>query len=309
MNPTLNPLPGTGDMASARPSALLNRLTRLSKDNRYDVFTRFDWPDALPADQYWLPPELLSVHGTVWFDQLSEAGRMRLSQTETAILFSVFAKGEVDLLQAVLARIHKPGLDDCRDYFHHFIDEENKHMWFFSEFCRRYTNGLYPIKKLSFFSASLSAWEGFLGFARIMIFEEIGDYFNTNVMKDLRVPAILRTLHQVHHEDESRHLAMGQEVARRLFQAICAGLPEENLRAVWRYLEGYMQWSIENFYNPSAYADAGMEDAYGIRIALLASPARKERHGQILARVRDFLGKLFGESITGQEDFRSEGAY
>ena len=43
------------------------------------------------------------------------------------------ASGE--LLIEVMRRLHTPGYEIPTPYFHHFIGEENEHMWFFAEFC------------------------------------------------------------------------------------------------------------------------------------------------------------------------------
>ena len=38
---------------------------------------------------------------------------------------------------------------EITEYLHHFVDEENKHMVMFGEFCNRYIGKVYPEKKIS----------------------------------------------------------------------------------------------------------------------------------------------------------------
>jgi hypothetical protein len=47
--------------------------------------------------------------------------------------------------------------------------------------------------------------------------------------------------------------------------------------------------SVENFYNPSVYRDAGLADPYGVRMAAVASPVRIEKHEEILAKTVQFF--------------------
>src|SRR4051794_8158573 len=115
-------------------SSLVAKLAHRSRKNFYEVYGYFEWPAELPSDRYWLSPELLSVHGSELDAELTQPQRLRLSQLETVNLFSVFVHGESDLLRTVLAACVKSHFAEFFEYLSHFIDEENKHMWFFAEF-------------------------------------------------------------------------------------------------------------------------------------------------------------------------------
>ena len=265
------------------------RLVTLSRTRFYNPFSEFDWPEALPADQYWLSPELLTIGGTRYLGGLSEEQLVALSRWESINFYSLSMYGERDLSLVVLDHIHSAGHEDESEYFHHFLEEENKHMWFFSQFCLRYGGKLYPNKALKFLEFGERDIRSFVSFAKIMIFEEIGDYYNVRLRDDERLPPFVRSLNGFHHMDESRHLAMGRLVLARMHEGLRAGHPAERLADIERYLKAYMRSSLDLFYNPAVYRDAGLPDPYGMRRELCADAARRVVHRQVLKRVLGFF--------------------
>lgn len=280
---------------------LYQTLSERSRANAYDVYTRFAWPDRLPEDCYWMGPELLTVAGTEWADGIGEDALMRLSRLETINLFSIFTRGESELLQTVLQHCIREDLSDCFDYFSHFIDEENKHMWFFAEFCRRYRGKPYPVKMLKGVSGFAPEAELFLAFMRILVFEEMGDFLNVQVMKDARVPELLREIHRTHHQDESGHIAMGWSVGARLWARAARG-PDVGLKdRIRAYLDGYAAWSVQNLYNPQVYADAGFAEPYKLREKLLEHPARRKWQESVFRRMRNRLATVLEPAGQNEE--------
>lgn len=273
--------------------ALPARLARRSKENFYNVFGHFDWGAEIPADSWWMSPELLTVHGTEHAGRLGEPALMRLSKWETINIFSVFTVGESDLIQALMERVHHPWLKDCFEYLIHFIDEENKHMWFFSEFCSRYGGKVYPQKRIRGDASAPGHVEDFLAFMRIVVFEEFGDRYNVRVMNDPRVPEPIRRIHRVHHQDECGHLAIGREISIALFERLRRDVPEDSLEGVRRYLGKYMRWILENAYNPDVYGDAGIPGHYAFRNLLMRDPARVAADESFLARIRAKFEPVF----------------
>lgn len=280
---------------------LYRALSDRSRANAYDVYTRFAWPDELPGDRYWMGPELLTVAGTEWAERLGEAGLMRLSHLETLNLFSIFTRGESELLQTVLQNCVREDLSDCFEYFSHFIDEENKHMWFFAEFCRRFRGKPYPVRILKGVSGFGPETELFLAFMRILVFEEMGDFMNVQVMKDARVPDLIREIHRTHHQDESGHIAMGWNLGARLWER-AARESDEGLKVRIRaYLDGYAAWSVQNLYNPQVYADAGFAEPYKLRESLLEHPARKSWQDAVFRRMRNRLAVALEPASHNEE--------
>lgn len=278
----------------------LRALQDNSRRGLYDVFGVFPWPESLPEDKPWLSLDLLSVSGAAAAESFTEETRLRLAKWETINLFSVFTHGESDLLMSVMARMTKVGFRDAFEYLHHFVDEENKHMWFFRQFCERYGGKVYPDRKIRTGDSIPPLVEDFLAFTRILIFEEIGDFFNRRVMADAQVPDFIRKIHSVHNRDEARHLAMGRSIAQTTLERAVSAHGAEALGGISAYLERYMEWCLQNLYSPGAYQDAGLPDAYRLRETLLEDPARKAKHREILAKITGFINRLFEEAGIGR---------
>jgi len=270
---------------SGRFEHLLSRLCGLSVADRVNIYQRFEWPAALPADAYWMSPPLTSLYGTPAWDELTEGQRRALSQRESIHFYSLNVHGERELLTEVISRIHTPGFEPLSEYLHHFVGEENEHMWYFSRFCQQYGGGLYPDKRVPVRTFEDPLVERFIVFARIEIFEEIVDYFNARMAEDASLPPIVCALNGAHHRDESRHVAFGRELVSGLHATIRRARSPELLQELETYLKRYMCSILQSLYNPAVYRDAGLpQDPYALRRSLLAHPARKQRHQDMLKR-------------------------
>ena len=276
-------------VALPKTSKLISTLTETSVKNYYNPYQEFVWTGTIPEDQYWMSPELLSVYGTKYMNKLNEMQLIRLSKWECVNFFSLNVNGEREVLQIVIQYLHQPGFEDWSEYLHHFIGEENEHLWFFSQFCLKYGKKIYKdksLKRSQFVEADI---EQFLNFARILIFENIGDFYNVRMQNDERLPPIIRQISRVHHQDESRHLVMGREIVKGLFIALKQKYDLERLQEIACYLKVYTERSIESFYNPIVYQDAGLEKPYELRRELLRDAFRESFHNQMLVRTLCFL--------------------
>ncbi|WP_140727286.1 diiron oxygenase [Pseudomonas sp. Hp2] len=272
----------------------MQKLIQLSRERHVNSFSQIDWPESIPDDEWWLSPELLSVHGTEYMDSLPEAQLKRLSKWECVNAFSLNVEGERELINRLSAQLYAPDLPNIEAYIHHFIDEENKHLWFFGEFCRRYGGKIYSSKKVGLADERFGMqMEFFLLFARIFLFEEIGGYYNVVAGGDERVSPFVRLIHQVHHADEARHITFGRAIlAQAKDIAFSASTPGEREAAV-AHLQRFVQVSIEALYQPAMYRDSGIEGGVALRRKLLAHPARREHHASaLLRRPLKFMGEI-----------------
>lgn len=122
---------------------ILNRLTSKSIDDYYNPYQLFEWPDSLPENMWWMSPELTTTYGTEAAERLTENQLFALSRHESINFYSLNVHGIRELLIEVTKRIHTSGFETPSEFFHHFIGEENEHMWFFAEFCLRYGKKIY----------------------------------------------------------------------------------------------------------------------------------------------------------------------
>jgi hypothetical protein len=255
-------------------SDLAVRLTRASRKKSWDVYSAFSWPDALATDAWYMPPELMSIYGTAAYDALDDAQRRRLSLFELGNFFSLVLQGERPLVQGLVHRLYSKGnTPQITEYLHHFVDEENKHMVMFGEFCNRYVGKVYPEKKITLPREYAKGEEEVAFFCKVMVVEELGDYYNLEIEKDGRVDPLVRELNKVHHIDEARHLAFGRNYLVELFERFRPGWSDEELAGFRVWLGDYLRASWGDFYNPSMYRDAGLADSYELRQMALAHPA------------------------------------
>lgn len=273
-------------------SATLQRITEMSTETYYNPYRMFQWPDSLPEKQWWMSGDLMTVSGTRFAEALSESQLMALSKWESIYFYSLNVHGIRELLLEVVGRVQMPGYEEESEFFHHFIGEENEHMWFFATFCWKYGNKIYPNRKISFPVGDVSMdIQSFLVFSRILIFEEIVDYFNMRMGRDEELHPIIRQINSIHHQDESRHIVFGREIVRKLHDHICEHEPKDKVQAAESYVKQYIVASVQSLYSPSVYTDAGLPEPYKMRNELLADPVRRERDRKLLKRTTDFMQK------------------
>ncbi|WP_035794597.1 diiron oxygenase [Kitasatospora mediocidica] len=270
---------------------ILDRLTTKSIDDYYNPYKLFEWPQSLPAAMWWMSPELTTTHGTEAAERLTQEQLYALSRHESINFYSLNVHGIRELLIEVTKRIHTTGFETPSEFFHHFIGEENEHMWFFAEFCLRYGRKIYRQPVGASVEIPRSHVESLLVFARILIFEELVDHFNSRMALDERLDETIRAINRIHHQDESRHIAFGRELVTVLFEDVKRTSSDEELKEIADYLRRYLTFSFESLYNPQVYRDAGIENPLDLRRELLESPARVEFERSVFRKTSKFLEK------------------
>jgi len=273
-----------------QPAQWLERLCRISAAQAAPD-RACAWPQHLGPDDWCMSPELLSAYGTELYEALDERQRRRLSFFEAVNFFSLNIWGERQLIAGIAPRLYARECDAISRYLQHFLAEENRHMALFAEFCGRYAGKVYRQKSWRAPRAHAGGEEEFLFFARVLLFEEIVDRYNVAMAGDSRLPPIVRHINRTHHRDESRHLAFGRRRVVELFERYAPGWSPEALTRVREELEAFLAASWREYYNPEAYADAGVSDAYGFRQRLLADDARQRHQAAFSADSIAYLRK------------------
>jgi len=271
---------------------VLARLVALSERGYYNPYQLFQWPERLPEEQYWMSPELMSVHGTSSGAGLTEAQFWQISKWESINFYSLNVHGIRELLLEIVGRIHTPGFELPSEYFHHVIGEENEHMWFFATFCRKYAGKIYPSKSMKFPGTPSLASGNLLVFSKLLILEEIVDFVNQAMASDDRLHPTIRQVNSVHHQDESRHIAFGRQIVAILFEQFARKASPAELSEVDLYLCRYIESSLDSFCTPAVFRDAGIRNYFKFRAAVLADPAYHELRSRISKRPTSFLGDL-----------------
>ena len=269
------------------------RLSAISRQDSYDPFLLFEWSDSLPVTDYWMAPELMTCYGTQVWDEFTEEQKLTLSRWEAVNFFSLNVHLIRDLIGGVADRIYETRFPGLSDFFHDFISEENKHMWFFATFCLKYGGKVYPSgKTFPAGSTDEEVLRDLMVFGRIMIAEELCDAYNIQMAEDTRLPALVQQINRVHHHDEARHIAFGRQMMRALAERAASTAGPEGLRVVGDYLARYEQVCLHAFYNPTVYADAGIEGGRRLRARLLEDPAREKIHRDLMSKTTTFLERL-----------------
>lgn len=236
------------------------RLCQLSKTRRTKSAECEDWPEVLGDDLWCFSPEMISLMGTDTFAQMSEAEQRRLSFFEAINFFSLNIHGEKSMIAGLAQRLYAPKREPYSAYLHHFLDEENRHSQYFGEFCLRYAGRVYPRRQIVFPRDYAPGEEDFLFFAKILIFEEIVDYYNTFMSNDDRLHPLVASIHAMHHRDESRHLAFGRRMTTDLFEQYRDAWPPETLAAIRTYLISYLTTTLYEYHSFDVYRDMGLRD-------------------------------------------------
>ncbi|MEU4792138.1 diiron oxygenase [Micromonospora tulbaghiae] len=272
---------------------MADRLSRISRENRYDVYTLFEWPSSLPADRYWISPELMTCYGTELWDELDEPCRVELSHREAVNFFSVNVHLIRELIGGVAERIYTTRYPGLSEFFHDFIAEENVHAWFFATFCQRYGGGVYPARRVELGRPPVEdVLRDVVVFGRILIAEELSDYFNATMANDERLPEICQQINRVHHEDESRHIAFGRQMMRELRDEATRQVGADRIAETGGYLARYSDFCLQSLYSRQAYAQAGLERPGDVRSRLLSHPRRAELHRAAVGRTVGFLNRI-----------------
>jgi hypothetical protein len=283
----------TNQSAAQRLQEIAEKLSVISRENTYDPYELFEWSDSLPVTDYWIAPELMTCYGTPIWDEFTDEQKLILSHWESVNFFSLNVHLIRELIGEVADRIYATRFPGLSEFFHDFIAEENKHMWFFATFCLKYGGKVYDRGKM--FSTATAGHEvvrDLMVFGRILIAEELCDAYNIRMAEDKRLPALVQQINRVHHRDESRHIAFGRQMMRTLCERAESATGEAGLREASDYLTRYTNVCLRSFYNPTMYADAGIEGGRQLRVRLLEEPGREEVHRELMSKTTTFMERL-----------------
>ena len=266
-------------------------LSKLSKEQHQSLFELINWPDALADDDLVMSPELLSLYGTELYDTLTPEQVNELARQELVNFFSVNIHGERHLIAGIAERLHQKQHPAINDYLHHFIDEENKHMACFAEYCQRYAGYIYRERGVVFPRDYAPNEENVLFFAKALIFEELVDGYNAYMARDKRLCDVSLQINDMHHRDESRHRAFGRCLVASLFEEYSTLWDEQTKKGVSDYLGAYLKESWRSLYNSEVYEALGFEEPYELREIIWQHPLTRSHRQRYSAGIVKFLMK------------------
>lgn len=269
----------------------LAKLSAISEEQFIDP-GGFEWPDKLDPDAWYFTPELISLHGTDVWDAMDERQQKRLSLAEAVNFFSLNIHGEKYLISEISRRLYVGEESELSRYLLHFVDEEARHMMYFAGFCRRYAGKIYADRTLHGEDSGDDEVDMFLLFARINVFEEIVDHYNRIMAKDERLAPVAREINRIHHVEELRHLNFGRNFLAHCLDHHIDDWDEARREELRKHLSGYLQFVWKQYYNPDAYEDAGIEDAFGVWSKATGAPSAVKHRDEINRRRLSYLRNL-----------------
>lgn len=276
-----------------RDLELFDRLCELSRARAVPFGTAVaSWPAARDPDAWYTSPELVSLYGTHAGQQLSPEQLRELAFFEAVNFCSLNIYGERFLLEGLSSRLHRRDHAATSDYLQHFLDEENKHLFYFATFCRRFAGKIYSHAVVAFPREHAPGEEDFLFFAKALCFEEVVDYYNRRMASDVRLAPIAREINRMHHLEETRHLAFGRSIVRALFVKHSPSWSIEIRARVRDALLGFLAATWRQYYNPETYRDAGLADPFALAEAAFDDEAARAHRARVSRRCLTTLHEI-----------------
>jgi len=255
----------------------LRELSETSEEQFIDP-RDFHWPASVERNAWYFTPELISLYGTEVWESLDESARQRLSFFEAVNFFSLNIHGERFLISEISKRLYEDDNVELSRYLTHFVDEEARHMLYFSAFCERYARKVYPDRSVHGSPSGDDEIDTFLLFARINVFEEVVDHYNRIMASDLRLAPVVREINRIHHVEELRHLSFGRRFLEHCLGQHIEDWDSDRRDALREHVSDYLQLVWKQYYNPDVYRDAGIVAPFDAwRAHSDAAPARDHR--------------------------------
>ena len=252
----------------------------------------FNWPEEADPDAWYFTPELISLYGSDAWEAMDERQRKRLGFFEAVNFFSMNIHGEKYLISEISRRLYPSEESELSRYLLHFVDEEARHMMYFSGFCRRYAGKIYADNTLHSEDSGDEELDMFLLFARINVFEELVDYYNKTMAKDERLAPVAREINRIHHVEELRHLNFGRNFLKHCLDRHIDDWDQARRSELREHLSGYLDFVWKQYYNPHVYTDAGIDNGFELWRETNGS-AIAEQHRNVINQKRlSFLRKL-----------------
>jgi hypothetical protein len=280
-----------GDMSAIDFEQFLEKLSSISERDYIDPAS-FQWPATTDHDAWYFTPELISIYGSDTWRSMSVAQQKELSFFEAVNFFSLNIHGEKYLISEISRRLFDSDNSKLSSYLLHFVDEESRHMMYFSGFCQRYAGEIYPDRTIHSNASDDAEYDLFMLFARINVFEEIVDYYNKTMASDERLAPVVREINRIHHVEEVRHLAFGRKFLKQCLDKNISASGNKRRSELRSSLMEYLNCVWKEYYNPRAYKDAGLPDAFRLWQVTANSLAATQHRTTVNRERLKFLSKM-----------------
>lgn len=204
----------TTERTNLPPDVVATRLIGGSVRRSYEPTVAIDWDAPLVPGKYFLPTEVLSLHGTAYWDELTEEQRITLSREELANVLSVGVWFENILNRALLLQLLRE--EPTSPFAHYALTEmgdECRHMTMFGKVIERVGARSYRMGRVDRLLAAVLPHflRGSLLWVGALIGEEIFDAQQRRNMADPELQPIVAQLMRIHVTEEARHIKFARE--------------------------------------------------------------------------------------------------
>jgi len=246
----------------------ISKLSEKAIKNKLSPLDDLPWGgETPPTDKYWLPTEMISIRDTDEYKNLTEENKIKLSQLEFSLICSISASGEKEVVANMAKRMLKSKYKEFRKYFYHFIEEENNHIYMFSEFCEKYGKFfpiLYPYVNQNMWKSKQI--EDLLVFVHVLIFEELGQGLNECIYDtEDDIPILVKEINKYHILDESRHISFGKKLISEFAKSIKDTSSESEWRKLQYHILEYLETRHLDYFNSKIYKSVGIENALELK--------------------------------------------
>lgn len=258
------------------PDDVATRLNTGSVRRSYRPEVAIDWDAPLAADKYFLPPQLVSLNGTPYWDELTEEQRIALSREEMANILSTGIWFENVLNRALLLRLMTE--DPSKPFAHYSLTEmgdECRHMTMFGKTIALSGARAYRMRGYErLISTGLPfALRGTLLWVGALIGEEIFDALQREMMDDEQLQPHVAQLMRIHVTEEARHIKFAREGIVHAMRDVSA--VERHFVANVHGVAGL--WLNTAFTNPTMYRRSGLDVKRACREARASDNFREQK--------------------------------
>lgn len=197
------------------PSTLAHHLGALSSTYR-DPLQILDWV-SLNTQDFWLPPEMLSLHGVAGFEAVPKATKRRLSHYEFLNFIYAGLWLEGIFIERLGGMLKSTQDVSAYAYYLHEIREEAGHSLMFLRLMEesglrlpRPWRAFSLVDLLGRYAPARSA----LFWLAVTVGEEIPDKFNRTLHRQDGINPLIGQMAALHRMDEARHIAYARGVLR-----------------------------------------------------------------------------------------------
>ena len=232
----------------------------------YDPATEVDWETPLDKDFHGASPEWSTLHGTAYWDELTEAQRKELTRQEAASVASTGIWFEMILQQMMLRDMYaKDPTESDFQWALTEIADECRHSIMFARGAKKLGAPAYRPHRLAveLGRAFKTVAFGEAAYAAILVAEEVLDVMQRDWMRDERVVPFVRTINNIHVVEESRHMKFARDETRKRLEK--AGWVRRQIHSFVIAVAAYV--IVTSMVNKKVYKNAGLDEKRAVREA------------------------------------------